>query len=251
MPRPASTPHIALLTAALALGACPASSFVFAAEQKPAPVAAAAPAIAPGVEFAGYTTIGQEQLFALYDPAAQAASPWLKRGQMWQGYTVQAFDSTAETLSLRHDRAELKLTLRTARTQTTGVVLSGLVKGSYTLLDGTILYSDDAQLRLGPDFLVSSPTGLMVSDHTQSVVGGDLKVETERGTLRMQDGLLEVRKGMIVAKGPVTLTITPKDPDARPIVLNAPAVVMLTVADQKRAVPAPSAADAPATDKPR
>lgn len=184
----------------------------------------------------------------LYDASTKTVSPWLKRGQTWQGYTVMSFDAVAESLAIRREQSEFKLQLRTVETPiaaATPTGLPGLIKGTYTLLDGTILYSADAQLRLGDGFLISSPSGLMVSDDIQSVVGGDLKIETARGTLHAEDSLLEVKKGRIRMKGPVTFTANEANPV--PITLDR-----ATLSRHSGQVPAPALTSSvdPATTAP-
>jgi hypothetical protein len=57
-----------------------------------------------------------------------------------------------------------------------------LTKGTFTEVDGTIVYSADAQLDIGHGRLVSSPTGVMVSDVEQQHIAGDLLIESADGT---------------------------------------------------------------------
>jgi hypothetical protein len=72
-----------------------------------------------------------------------------------------------------------------------------LVKGTFTLVDGTIVYSADAQLDLGHGMLVSSPTGVMVSDEEQQHISGDLVVETAEAKTSMENAFLTLDKAQM------------------------------------------------------
>lgn len=130
----------------------------------------------PSPVFAGYAILANEPHFVLLDRAGNRCSPWLKLGQEWRGFTARAFDRGSEKLTLRSDNVDRVLALPEVKILT-ALALPGLVKGTYTLLDGSVLYSTDAQLKLGDGFVISSPTGVMVSDEKQSVVRGDLSIQ--------------------------------------------------------------------------
>ena len=51
-------------------------------------------------------------------------------------------------------------------------------KGSYALGDGTVVYGPDVRVRLKNGVLVSSPTGVMVSDASLEHIDGDLVIES-------------------------------------------------------------------------
>lgn len=180
-----------VLTALVAFGATP--------QEKEKDGKSIPPAIAKHIEFAGYSSIAKDRLFVLYDADAKESSLWIKLGQTWRGYTVRSFDPKTERLTLKMEKTELILSLRNAKVGK-AVVLPGLVKGTYTLLDGTLIYSPDAQLKLGTGVLVSSPTGLMVSDDEQKIVGGDLAIETGNGVVNAQDAVVDVAKGVMTAE---------------------------------------------------
>jgi hypothetical protein len=78
----------------------------------------------------------------------------------------QTLHETQEQLKLASDR----LSAAAAKPRMT--------KGSYSLVDGTIVYGPDAQLRLPNGAIISSPTGVMVSDPDLNHVDGDLVIET-------------------------------------------------------------------------
>jgi hypothetical protein len=69
-----------------------------------------------------------------------------------------------------------------------------LAKGTFTVVDGMIVYSADAQLDIGHGRLVSSPTGVMVSDADQLHIAGDLVIEGPEGTTTAEDAFITVDK---------------------------------------------------------
>ncbi|MGC4073568.1 MAG: hypothetical protein QM760_13840 [Nibricoccus sp.] len=103
------------------------------------------------------------------------------------------------------------------------VSLPGLTGGSYTLENDTVVYGSDAKLRLTNDVIVSSPSGVMVSDLNQKMVVGDLTLETQGGAMHADGAIVDVSKHRVTAKSmsfttkkkpnqslePTTTTITP------------------------------------------
>ena len=89
---------------------------------------------------------------------------------------------------------ERLLSLQWAKTPET-VLSPALVKGTYILLDDTIRYSADAQLNFGNGVMISSPTGLMLSDKDRAIVAGDLVVETPHETVQASRALTTVNDG--------------------------------------------------------
>jgi len=73
----------------------------------------------------------------------------------------------------------------------------GLLKGSYTQVDDTRVYSPDAQLKVARGVLVTSPTGLMLSDNNLATIAGDLAVETAAGTMQVAHAFLDVSAGKV------------------------------------------------------
>jgi len=89
-----------------------------------------------------------------------------------------------------------------------------LGKGVYERANETYVYSPDAQLNFGRHLQISSPTGLMVSDPEQKIVGGDLNIRAKDVTLETSDGLLST-----AADGSVKFTgktLTMKFEDKKP-----------------------------------
>jgi hypothetical protein len=113
--------------------------------------------------------------------AAQAA---VATAQEKTAALAQELKGTREQLAATEERViatERRLSRPDPKMPET-VLSPGLVKGSYTLLDDTIVYSRDAQLNFGNGVTISSPTGLMLSDKDRAIVAGDLVIETPRGT---------------------------------------------------------------------
>ena len=111
----------------------------------------------------------------------------------------QELTSTREQLAASQESAQAiarRLSLLRDNTAETGS-LPGLVKGTYTLLDDTRVYSPDAQLKVGKSVLISSPTGLMLSDQEVAMVAGDLAVETPSGTMQAVHAFIDVNGGKI------------------------------------------------------
>jgi hypothetical protein len=155
--------------------------------------------VARAVEFGGYSLVARERLFVLYDVDAKESSLWIRLGQTWRGHTLISFDPKMEKLTLRKEEQDVILGLQNSKIQR-AILFPGLIRGTYTLLDGTVIYSPDAQLKVGTGTLISSPTGLMVSDEEQEIIGGDLAIETEKATVEAQDALINVRRGKMTAK---------------------------------------------------
>ncbi len=73
----------------------------------------------------------------------------------------------------------------------------GLVKGSYKLMEDTILYSPDAQLNFGNGITISSPTGMMMSDRERGIVAGDLIVETPSEIMQATNAVTDASNGKL------------------------------------------------------
>jgi hypothetical protein len=87
-----------------------------------------------------------------------------------------------------------------------------LTKGTFTLVDGTIVYSADAQLDIGHGMLVSSPSGVMVSDAEQQHISGDLVVETQDQMTTMQNAFLTVDKAHVEMTSDSAVTSKKEEP---------------------------------------
>jgi hypothetical protein len=108
---------------------------------------------------------------------------------------------TREQLAATQEKirvAELRMNLQADKSSAAPPSSSpGLVKGTYTLLEDTLVYSPDARLRVGDNILISSPTGLMLSDKEVATVAGDLAVETPSGTMQATHAFIDVNGGKI------------------------------------------------------
>jgi hypothetical protein len=95
-------------------------------------------------------------------------------------------------------------------------VMLGLKKGAYERANETYVYSPDAQLNLGHHLQISSPTGIMVSDPEQKIVGGDLNIRAKDVMLETSDGLLTTSADGSVKFTGKTLTMKFEDKSAQP-----------------------------------
>ena len=67
-----------------------------------------------------------------------------------------------------------------------------LTKGTSSPVDGTIVYSADAQLDIGNGMTVSSYSGVMVSDEAMKHISGDLLVQSGDVSTKMEKAFLTV-----------------------------------------------------------
>jgi hypothetical protein len=152
------------------------------------------------VELVGYMSNGDERLFILYDVNAKESSLWIKLGQAWHGYRAESFDAKKEDLTVRNGASDYVLGLRASKVHgIKSIVL--LARGSYKLVDDTMVYSPDAKLRLRNN-LISSPNGVMVSDNEQTIVAGDLLIEKADGRmLKVTNAVVTSKDGGTVITG--------------------------------------------------
>lgn len=87
-----------------------------------------------------------------------------------------------------------------------------LVKGTFTVVDGTIVYGPDAQLDIGHGMLVSSPTGVMVSDADQRHIAGDLVIDSQEGTTTTENAFLTVDKAHVEMTSDTAVTVNKDAP---------------------------------------
>jgi hypothetical protein len=128
--------------------------------------------------------------------AAQASEGALEKAEAGQAALVRQLQERQKAL----EEAEKHLALATARiTKTPSAVRLG--KGSYTLDDGTVVYGPDAQLRLPNGMMVSSPTGIMVSDASLTHIDGDLLIESPEGHITTTNGYLSLEDGHVAITG--------------------------------------------------
>ena len=92
-------------------------------------------------------------------------------------------------------------------------VALSMVQGAYVLSNETHVYSPEAQLNFGNHLQISSPTGLMVSDPEQKIVGGDLSIKAKGMMLETTDGLLTTTEDGSVKFTGKTLTMKFEDKD--------------------------------------
>jgi hypothetical protein len=90
--------------------------------------------------------------------------------------------------------------------------ITRLVKGTFTVVDGEIVYGQDAQLDIGHGMLVSSPTGVMVSDVDQRHIAGDLVIDSQYGTTTTENAFLSVDKAHVEITSDNTVTVKKDEP---------------------------------------
>jgi hypothetical protein len=162
------------------------------------------------LEFVGYMTSANHRGFVLYDGADRLMSPWIDLGQSWHGYALLSFERGSEKLTVTRGADVSVLTLRGSKVRAPSVLR--VTKGSYRVLDHAVVYGPDAEIRIGGR-LISSPTGVMVSDLDQKIVVGDFTVETAGGTTQFEEGVLQVTgAGTTVTAKSASFTSKPVSP---------------------------------------
>ncbi len=139
----------------------------------------------------------------------------LRWAKIRQGYTLKSFDPKAEKLTVSKDKKDQVLSLRISKVgQATSVVT--LSNGTYKLMDGTVVYSPEAQIKIGGK-VIFSPAGVMVSDESQKIFSGDLAIETANGTIQFSDAVLTLDDaGMKVTAKSMRLAAKPSGPSQAP-----------------------------------
>jgi HAMP domain-containing protein len=84
---------------------------------------------------------------------------------------------------------------------------TALAKGTYSSSNDTLVYSPDALLKFGKNLQITSPSGLMVSDSEQRIVGGDLSIKAKNVLLETSDGVLKAEPDGSVKFTGSTLTM--------------------------------------------
>jgi hypothetical protein len=87
-----------------------------------------------------------------------------------------------------------------------------LTKGTFTVVDGTIVYGPDAQLDIGHGMLVSSPSGVMVSDVDQQHIAGDLVIDSQDATTTAENAFLSVDKSHVEIASDNSTTVKKEAP---------------------------------------
>lgn len=141
------------------------------------------------LEFVGYMTSANHRAFVLYDGADRQMSPWIDIGQTWHDYALQSFERATEKLTVAKGAGVRVLALRGSKVRPASVLR--VSKGGSRVQDGAVVYGPDTVIRIG-GMLISSPTGVMVSDLGQRIVVGDFIVEKAEGTMLFEEGVLHV-----------------------------------------------------------
>lgn len=118
-----------------------------------------------------------------------------------------AYEILAADQNFAHAQQQIPVAPSTAASATATPTNLQLVNGGYVVSNDTRVYTPDSQLALGEHLQVSSPTGLMVTDTEQRVVGGDLAIKTKGMTMETTDGLLSTQNDGTVKFVGSTLTM--------------------------------------------
>ncbi len=113
------------------------------------------------------------------------------------------------TPALAEPASESAVVSATRETPPTGDVqrVVRLTKGTFTEVDGEIVYGPGAELDLGNGMLVSSPSGVMVSDVDQRHIAGDLVIDSQYGTTTTENAFLSVDQSHVEITSDNTVTI--------------------------------------------
>ncbi len=87
-----------------------------------------------------------------------------------------------------------------------------LTKGTFTEVDGEIVYGPGAELDLGNGMLVSSPSGVMVSDVDQRHIAGDLVIDSQYGTTTTENAFLSIDQQHVEITSDNTVTVKKDEP---------------------------------------
>ena len=74
-----------------------------------------------------------------------------------------------------------------------------LLSGTFTKEDNSLIYDADAKLRLATDVILSSPTGVMVSNEKQTIFAGDMQIEAGKNTITAHEGVLDTTTNQMKA----------------------------------------------------
>lgn len=181
-------PRQIFLIAALLFGARCSAAEIPAAGEKPA------------VVFAGYGNFFGHLAFVIFDPARGESSPWMSLSQNWRGYDFVRFESKRETLTLRSGPREFVLNLKPSKV-TEAFLRPRLFKGNYTIVDDRIVYSADAQLRVGEGIVVSAADGVMIANLDQTTISGNLRfMQVGKPVMEMFEAVLDMNDGKFDAR---------------------------------------------------
>ena len=88
------------------------------------------------LEFSGFFSTSKEELFSLTETEPKRTSGWLKIGQSFGGFTIEAFDREHEILTLKQGERSLKIPLRASKVKDGRAMVSGSLKFLNEKLEG-------------------------------------------------------------------------------------------------------------------
>jgi hypothetical protein len=164
------------------------------------PIAPAPKPSAP-LEFVGSMSIKREQFFMLFDSGTKERSGFLKLGQAWRGFTLRTYESARQQLLVSKDGREFMLTLQEAQVENENPG-PPLVRGSFALSEGKVLYSADALIRLPSGAEIFAHKGQMSFDPLKQIISGDITFASPGGgiVIEAEEGIYYVKTGEAMAR---------------------------------------------------
>jgi len=153
------------------------------------------------VEFVGYASSATGRMFVIHEKATNLSSPWLTASSGWRSYVISGFDPKSETLTVESEGHNFTLSLRVPKI-VDDVFVRNLINGSFVIVDGAIVFSTDAQLKIGEGLVISASTGVMKSDKDQHRFVGNLHIQFMGRSTAATAVSLEERNGkpMMIAE---------------------------------------------------
>ena len=74
-----------------------------------------------------------------------------------------------------------------------------LLTGTFAREDNSLIYDADAKLLLSKDVILSSPTGVMVSNEKQTLFAGDMQIESGKNIITAHEGVLDTTTSQMKA----------------------------------------------------
>ena len=122
------------------------------------------------IEFTGFLISPKGALYSLGDTESRASSGWLKIGQSFRGYTVEAFDREHEVITLRRLDQVLTVRLRDSKVKNGKETISGSITVGSERLDGI-----HASLFLGEEMAFPIKDGMTFYLKAERLADGNLK----------------------------------------------------------------------------
>ena len=80
------------------------------------------------LEFTGFFATSKESVYMLTDKKSNHTSGWLKVGDSFEGYTIEAFEKDNDVLVLRRGPNVLRLPIRQSKVKDSGITIVGTIE---------------------------------------------------------------------------------------------------------------------------